>query len=203
VSLRTELMGGPSTDIPPYRMLIPPGWDAHDLSADAESAVIAQATGRLAQAGRADLAGPLAANVRGALADLRAQRAFAFAVAGEGAPTWALGAASLVGLKRVGTPELTLDEFVAAVISSHDAAPLGGDPRIVRWAERRTTVLDGERLGTLQLNYIIPIPGSRRTQAVHWIVTAAHDADTAADDPRLVAWEALFDVHVATFSWME
>ena len=203
MSLRAELTGGPTAAVPPYRMLIPPGWEAYDLSLETESDLLARAAGRLTGAGRPDLTGQLTDRVRRSIEDLRRQSAFAYALPTEGAPTWALGAASLVGLKRVGTPELPLDEVVADAIARHGATPLGDDARIVRWAERRTATVDGERIATLQLCYIIPIPGSRRTQALQWVVNVSHDPDLAPDAPVLVAWEALFDVHVATFAWME
>lgn len=203
MSIRAELSGGSATTVPPYRMVIPPGWEAYDLVPEAEGAVLARATGRLAEAGRPDLARQLAERVRRSLEDLRRQNAFAYALPVEGAPTWAIGAASLVGLKRTGTPELPLDEVVADAITRHGATPLGGDARIVRWAERRTATIDGERIATLQLSYIIPIPGSRRTQALQWVVNVSHDPELPADAPVLAAWEALFDVHMATFAWTE
>lgn len=203
--LRNELLGGTSSGslIPPYRMLIPAGWQAYDLGEDDERTLVAQASTRLQSAGRADLARHLAQQVRDTLANLRRQNAFCYALAGESAPTWVLGAASLVGMRRDATPELPLDAIVEDAIVNHAAQPLGGDERFVRWTERREVTLDGEKVATTMLNYMTPVPGSRRTRAVQWVVNVAHAVDLPEDDPSLLAWNLLFDTHVASFTWVK
>jgi len=200
-SLRAELTAGGSR-VPAYRMLVPPGWEVFDLSDASEAAVISRAETRLRSQGRGDLAAAFVPHVREALSGLRKQNAFAYAFAGEASPTWGLGTASLVGLKRISTPELSLDDVVRTAIVSHAAAPLAGDERIVRWIERRPVTLDGQAVTSLMLNYMIPVPGTRRTQAVHWVVNVAHDPALPDDHESLKAWELLFDGHVATFSWV-
>lgn len=199
--LRAQLLEGASPSIPAYRMLVPPGWDVFDLGTDDEATVVKRVVSRLTAANRPDLAAVMSRHVHEALSSLRRQNAFAYAIAGEGAPTWIIGSASLVGMKRTATPELTLDDIVQNAIANHDGAPLAGDERIVRWSERRPVTMDGETVRTLMLNYMIPIPGSKRTQALHWVVNVAHPEDMPTDHPALAAWEALFDLHVATFAW--
>lgn len=201
-SLRAELTGG-GTNVPPYRMLVPPGWEVFDLSESDETKVLARAAERLRAAGRADLATSFAPQVRQALAGLRKQNAFAYAVAGEASPTWVLGAASLVGVKRIATPELSLDDVVRDAIERYAGAPLAGDERIVRWIDRRLVTIEGEQVKSLMLNYMIPVPGTRRTQALHWVVNAAYDPALPDDDDTLQAWALLFDTHIATFAWTE
>lgn len=202
--LRAELLGGTGARslVPPYRMLIPAGWQAYDMSVEDESALTGAATARLRSAGRADLAAGLTRQVQDALASLRQQKAFCYALAGEASPTWVLGSASLIGTRRDATPELPLDAIVQNAVTAHGGAPLGGDERFVRWTERRTATIDGEVVATTMLNYMTPIPGSRRTQAVHWVVNVAHAPELAEDDPALMAWNLLFDTHVASFTWV-
>jgi hypothetical protein len=200
--LRNELLGTRTPVMPPYRMLIPPGWEVFDLGDDDERQVLQRATSRLTANNRPDLAAKLQPLVADALAGLRRQNAFVYAIPGENAPTWILGSASLVGIRRIGTPDLTLDDVVRNAVFQHGAAPLGEDGRIMRWVESRPVTLDGETARALTLNYLIPITGTRRTQAVQWVVSTTHADDMAEDDPSLEAWKLLFDVHVATFAWI-
>lgn len=203
--LRSELFGGKGARslVPPYRMLIPAGWQAYDMSEDNERALAGAATDRLRSAGRGDLAATLTRHVQDAMSSLRQQKAFCYALAGEASPTWAIGAASLVGTRRDATPEFPLDAIVQNVITEYGGAPLAGDERFVRWTERRTVTIDDEPVATTMINYMTPIPGSRRTQAVHWVVNVAHAPDLPEDDPTLSAWNLLFDTHVASFTWVK
>ena len=199
--LRAELTGRVGPTLPQFRMLLPLGWQSYDLSAQTERELVGAARTRLTQGGRADLAAALSAQVGDALRSLRGQSAFAFALAGEAAPSWVLGAASLVGLRRSGTPELPLDAVVEDAVRNRGGVAVGEGHRMVRWTERRPVTLDGVAAVSFLINYLIPIPGTRRTQAVQWTASVAHEADMAEDDPVLVAWVALFDHHVASFTW--
>ncbi|MEV5072424.1 hypothetical protein MRBLMI12_004084 [Microbacterium sp. LMI12-1-1.1] len=199
--LRAELRGTVAPAVPQYRMLLPLGWQSYDVTADTERELLGAARTRLSQAGRPDLASGLAVQVGDALRSLRAQDAFAFALAGETAPSWALGAASLVGLRRKSTPEIPLDAVVEDAVRNRGGIAIGEGHRMVRWTERRPVTLEGVAAVSFLINYLIPIPGTRRTQAVQWTATVAHAADMAEDDPVLLAWVALFDHHVATFTW--
>lgn len=187
--------------VPQYRMLLPLGWQSYDVTADTERELLGAARTRLAQAGRPELASGLAVQVGDALRSLRAQDAFAFALAGETAPSWALGAASLVGLRRKATPQIPLDAVVEDAVRNRGGIAIGEGHRMVRWTERRPVTLEGVAAVSFLINYLIPIPGTRRTQAVQWTATVAHAADMAEDDPVLLAWVALFDHHIATFTW--
>lgn len=201
--LRTELLGRRSPAMPPFRMLLPAGWLAFDLSEENEDRVISQGLARLAASGNGGMAAKIGPMLRDAFAALRRQNGFAYAIPGENAPTWAVGPASIIGIKRVSTPEFTLDDVVMRVVADHGAAPLGGDERILAWAETRTSKVDGEAARALVLNYLIPIPGTRRTQAVHWSVTTAYAPELPDDAPGLQEWKLLFDAHIATFAWVQ
>jgi hypothetical protein len=199
--LRAELRGSIAPAIPQYRMLLPLGWQSFDLAPETERELVGAARARLTQGGRGDLAAGLAVQVGDALRSLRAQDAFAFALAGEAAPSWVLGAASLVGIRRAATVELPLDAVVEDAVRNRGGVAVGDGHRIVRWTERRPVTVDGVPAISFLINYLIPIPGTRRTQAVQWTATVAHAPDLPEDDPVLLAWVALFDHHVATFTW--
>ncbi|WP_309102963.1 hypothetical protein [Microbacterium sp.] len=200
-SLREQLTGTSGTVIPPYRMLLPPGWEAYDLSETTERELIQRASARLQAAQNPALAPVLAGRVREVLDQLRARKGFAYAFAGDAAPSWAIGAATLIGLKRISSPEATLDQLVERAIRHHDAVPIGEGEKIVRWTERRQVSVDGEDVASFLINYLIPIPGTKRTEAVQWTATVSHEADMPADHPNLLVWLALFDTHVSTFTW--
>lgn len=199
--LRSELRGRVAPALPGYRMLLPLGWQAYDLSDQTERELVGAARSRLSGAGRADLAAGLTGQVGDAFRSLRGQDAFAIAFAGESAPSWALGAASLVGLRRSATPEFPLDAIVEDAVRNRGGVAVGEGHRIVRWADRRPVSIDGVSAVSLLINYLIPIPGTRRTQAVQWTATVAHAPDLAEDEPVLLAWVALFDHHIASFTW--
>jgi hypothetical protein len=90
---------------------------------------------------------------------------------------------------------------VESAIRHHDGVPIGEGQRIVRWTERREVTVDGEDVASLLINYLIPVPGTRLTEAVQWTATITHEADLPADHPNLTLWTALFDTHVSTFTW--
>jgi len=148
-----------------------------------------------------DLGAALGAQVKDALAQLKGQDAFAYALPAESSPTWVLGSASLVGLRRRSTPQWTLDDIVEDAVRNRGGVPIGEGHRMVRWTERRPTRVDGVDAVSFLIHYLIPIPGTRRTQAVQWTATVAHGADLAPDDPVLLAWLALFDNHISSFTW--
>ncbi|WP_106816892.1 hypothetical protein [Microbacterium timonense] len=199
--LRSELRGRVAPSLPTYRMLLPLGWQSYDLSAQTERELVGAARSRLSAAGRADLAAGLIGQVGDVFRSLRGQDAFAIALAGESAPSWALGAASLVGLRRTATPELPLDAIVEDAVRNRGGVAVGEGHRIVRWTDRRPVTVEQVPAISFLINYLIPVPGTRRTQAVQWTATVAHGPDLAEDDPVLLAWVALFDHHVATFTW--
>lgn len=199
--LRAELTGSVGASVPRYRMLLPPGWRSYDLGTDTERELIAAARARLAEAGRPDLASALSTQVRDAVGKLREQEAFAYALPAEGSLTWALGSASLVGLRRRSTPRWTLDDIVEDAVRNQGGVAIGEGHRMVRWTERRPTRVHGVEAVSFLIHYLIPIPGTKRTQAVQWTATVAHDPGLTAEDPVLQAWVALFDNHVASFTW--
>lgn len=212
--LRAELMAGSAgldgsrlaagaslPGIPPFRMLLPPGWQWYDLSAETEQSLVGAARRRLIDGGRPDLVAPLTEQVRDALRGLRSQEAFLYAVPGEGSPTWALGAASLMGLHRRATPYVTLDDIVEDAVRNLGGIAIGDQRRIVRWTDRRPVRTDEGDIISLLIHYLLPVPGTRRLRAIQWTASIAHDPELTMDDPRLLAWLELFDNHLATFAW--
>ncbi|MGF3057537.1 hypothetical protein [Microbacterium sp. YY-01] len=199
-SLRAELLGqAPASG--KFRMLLPPGWEQHSVSKEDEQQLVRRAGEKLARAHRPDLFAQLSSQVAEMMAGLRERNAIAYAFAGEASPTWALGAASLVGVLRTGDDEVSLDALVRHAIDNFDAQPLGDDYRIVRWVERHPVTIGDESVVSTTINYLIPVPRTYRKKAVQWVVTVPHPDTVAADDPRLAQWVALFDAHIATMEW--
>ncbi len=197
--LRSEILGEAETGRR-FRMMLPPGWEAHDLSDRSRDALLDRAGARLARQHRPDLFASLSGQVERAVSAMRSQQAVALAFAGDDSPTWSLGAASLVAAVRVGTPQVPLDDIVRNAISRGGVA-IDDEFRIVRWTERRPVSMEDVDLDTTMVNYLIPVPGTNRGKAVQWTLTIPHERDRAGDDPRLEKWVELMDAHVATFQW--
>ncbi|MDD7930582.1 hypothetical protein [Microbacterium thalli] len=199
VGLRSAILGEVESGRR-FRMMLPPGWETHDLSEKARDALLERAGARFARHHRPDLFASLSAQVERAVEEMRSQQAVALAFAGDESPTWSLGTASLLGTVRVGTPEMPLDSIVRRAIDRGGVA-IDEDFRIVRWTERRAVSMDGVDLDTTMVNYLIPVPGTQRGKAVQWTLTIPHEQDLPVDDPRLEMWVELMDAHVATFQW--
>lgn len=180
--------------------MLPPGWEAHDLSDSARDELLARAGARFARHHRPDLFATLSAHVERAVHAMRSQRAVVLAFAGDASPTWALGAASLVATIRTGTADVPLDGVVRRAIE-RGAVAIDDGFRIVRWTERRPVSMDGVDLDTTTVNYLVPVPGTQRTEALQWTLSVPHERELAADDPRIETWVLLMDAHLATFQW--
>ncbi len=202
-SLREELLGGGGkTPIPPFRMIIPPGWRAHATTPEAEKELLGQAARRLAPAHRVDLQGLLALQVATALRRARSQGALAMVLPGPDARPALFAPASLLVMVRDAPVGSTMDAYVVDVIRTRGGRPLDTDERFVRWVTRGSTEVDGQRIGSHLVEYLTPVPGSAKTQALHLAYSLAHPMDMdPAEDPRLQSWVALMDAHVATLSW--
>ncbi|MGO4681900.1 hypothetical protein [Microbacterium sp. 2MCAF23] len=197
--LREELLGG--VRVPQYLMVLPVGWRQHDLSRETEEALLA-GTGR-GVADDAALAADHERRIRATFADLRAQKAFCYAVADEDSPAWTRGAASLIGTKVGADPLSAPDRILDDAIRRLGARPLDPHRLIARWAQRVPVEQTGGKIVMTTVSYLIAIPGTRRTQAVRWTAAVAHSGALAPEDPALVAWERLMDAHLETFTWIE
>ncbi|MGV9194893.1 hypothetical protein ACQ143_11175 [Microbacterium sp. MC2] len=201
-SLREELGGG-RAGVPPFRMMLPPGWTILDTSAQTEQALLGRARERLASVHRPDAYAALSQHVEHALAAARKQGAFMMIVAGDEAPPWSTVPISILGTVTSGTPAVSLDRMVADAIERRGARALDGSRHFLRWVDRRTAELSGEKVGAYTVVYLTPLPGSGRRSALQLTATLAHPVESDPDtEPLMKAWLALLDANIATFAWM-
>jgi hypothetical protein len=202
-SLRSELLGvAVPAGIPEFRMMLPPGWQAHNASEETERAMLAQARERLRPVHRVDLQGLLESHVSSAMRVAREQGAIMLILPGPDTEAGLFAPASIVATIREATPQLSLDDLVVDVIQRRGGQQLDDGKRLLRWVERRTTRVGTEEVGAYIVFYLTPIPGTQRARALQFALTIAHDPDIdPAEDEQIAAWTALVDAHVATFRW--
>lgn len=202
-SLRSEVLGvAAPAGIPEFRMMLPPGWKAHDTSEATESSLIAQARERLRPAHRVDLQGILESHVASAMRAARDQGALMLAMPGPDTASALFAPASMITTLREATPDVSLDDLVVDVIQRRGGVPLDDDKRILRWVERRKTRIGSEDIGAYIVFYLTPVPGTKRQTALQFALTIAHPTDIDPDtDEQMTEWVALVDAHVTTFRW--
>lgn len=202
-SLRDELTGGgKATGLPSFRMMIPPGWRAHSTGPETEKELLQKAARRLAPAHRVDLHGLLALHVSTALRKARTQGALAMVLPGADTAPALFAPASLMVMLREAPVGATMDSYVIDVIRTRGARPLDTAERFVRWVTRGTTEVDGQRIGSYLVEYLTPVPGSNKTQALHLAYSLGHPIEMdPLTDERISSWVALMDAHVATLAW--
>ncbi|MDE0547480.1 hypothetical protein [Microbacterium sp. C7(2022)] len=201
-SLREQLGGGRET--PEFRMLLPAGWTLNDTSVETEQRLLREARSRLREAHLPDAYASLSENVRAALERARTQGAFVLIMPGDVAPDWATVPVSVLGSITTGRPDASLDELVADAVERRGAVALDGSRLFLRWAERRTAEVSGEKVGVYTVVYLTPVPGSKRTKALQFTAVLAHDpAVDPETDVQIQAWLAMLDASIVTFGWTD
>lgn len=198
-SLREQL--GARADLD-FAIDLPPGWARHAADAATRESMQRDLRARLMQAQRPDLYAQSKAMLADAFLAMEQHRAIAFFAPSEPADDMLMAPGSMIASIRTGEGGATLDAAVGQAIREHGAAPLLGDPRIVRFERERTQELQGQRMTTTSVVYLIPMPGTRRRRAVQLTATFARPADVPGDDIGAVRLRALFDACVATFRWL-
>lgn len=202
-SLRSELLGvAEPAGIPEFRMMLPPGWRAHDTSEETESSLLAQARERLRRLHRVDLQGILESHVASAMRIARDQGALMLVMPGPETSNGLFAPASMISTVREATTDLSLDDLVVDVIQRRGGVSLDENKRMLRWIERRKTRVGSEEIGAYIVFYLTPVPGTMRRKALQFALTIAHPTDIDPDtDEQLAGWVSLIDAHIATFRW--
>ncbi|GLI27940.1 hypothetical protein ARHIZOSPH14_21820 [Agromyces rhizosphaerae] len=200
MSLRDELLGtGP--EVPPYQLVLPPGWVEHAPDAAGEQAMLARASDRLRHQHRPDLNAQLRTLARQAFADLRRLDAVAYFVQ-ESAPEDAIMPMSITATRMTAPDGGTLDAQVSELIRSHGARALNDDRAMIRWVRSGTNELNGERIGAHTVSYLTPIPGTRRRSALRFAAVIAHPVGMAATEHPLAGFIHTADAIMGTFAWI-
>lgn len=197
-SLREQLGARPD---PGFDLDLPPGWGRREVDGATRQAMERDLRTRLMGVQRPDLYAQSRSMLAEAFRAMEEQRAIAFFAPIEPADDMLMAPGSIIASIRTGEGDATLDVAVRHAIREYGAAPLMGDPRIVRFERERPHELQGERMIMTSVVYLVPIPGSQRRRAVQLTASFARPADVPADDIGAQRLRALFDACVATFRW--
>ncbi|WP_353807404.1 hypothetical protein [Agromyces sp. SYSU T00194] len=200
MSLRDELLGT-RPEVPPFQLLLPPGWVEHAPDAAGEQAMLSRASDRLRRQHRPDLNAQLRSLTRQAFADLRRLDAVAYYVQ-ETAPGDAIMPMSITATRMSAPDGGTLDAQVAELIRSHGARALNEDRSMIRWERTGSHELNGERVGSHTVSYFTPIPGTRRRSALRFAAVVTHPVGMAPTEHPLADFIFVADAIMGTFAWM-
>lgn len=189
-----------ATELPSFRLLLPAGWTRHSIDADEERALLARMRDRLKPLGRPDLDFQLTAGVRAAFRELREKDGIALFLPTD-VPEASAVPMSLSAVRLTGPDGRSLDEQVAGLFRDHGAGFLGDDRAIVRWRRTFTRLEGVDRLGTEQVNHLIPVPATGRRVAVLLSTAIVRDPDDPVEGVDLDTLIALADAIASTFAW--
>lgn len=195
-----ELLGGPRD--PEFELQLLPGWARHVPDEADEARIEAALRQRFLQAHRPDLLVEARTLLRESHETMRDEGVVAYyAPTDPGDDTLWLPGSLLVTVR---TPPAggTLDDVVRAAIRELGAKPLFGDKRFMRFERERTIDLDEGSIVSSTIEYLTPIPGSRRRRALQLTAAFGRPSGVSADDERIRAFVLAFDACVASLRWV-
>ncbi|MGA7147640.1 MAG: hypothetical protein WBX17_04020 [Microbacterium sp.] len=196
-SLRAELLGLPES-LPRFRLLLPEGWTATEITEEAGENLEKQARQVFMRAGRPDLDGAFSSLLERAMRELgRAGGKYAI-LPGAGRDGIAPPLSLIVSLIS-GENGAPLDEWVASRFR-RGAQMLDDSGQIVYWRERSSAGEAG--VEQVQSTYVAPIPETARTKALMFTGTTLVETGAPDTSDSVVSGNAVFDAIVSTLSWV-
>lgn len=191
----------PDSDVPPFRLVLPRGWVERPADRDSIRAIIDRTSAVFRAQHRPDLDAQMRTILEQALRRMQSARVFALYLQEPGADEAPLPI-SITAARLSGQLGGTLDRQVRALFRENGAEFLTDDQSIVRWQSDTTT--DGELAGAAArvVNYLIPIPGTGRREAVSFTTTIPMPLARDAEDEQFVEQLTLLsDTLISTFAW--
>lgn len=186
--------------VPAFRMLFPPGWVRHDPSAESERELLDRMRAKMRAYARPDLEFELTMAVKSAFRELRERSGLAIYLP-SGDDDAALAPMSITATRFVQPGGASLDAKVSELFRSHGADFLGDDRTIVRWRRRVSDSEGFEGVVNEQVNYLVPVPGTSRKEAVLISTSILRDGSDQVDEALLESCLVLSDAIVSTFAW--
>lgn len=190
----------PTATIPPYRLLLPDGWEELPADRAGIETLIERTSAVFRQTHRPDLDAQMRTLLELAYRKLRsvgAHRIYLQTVARE-VPLPMSIVVSVMAEEDGGT----LDRQVASLFQHHDAKFLRDDRTIVRWEKRIDGTRQVEDAASSVVDYLIPMPSTQRRRALQLTTTIAHPGEMSEEDESVVEQlKHLSDVLVSTFMW--
>ena len=196
-SLRAQLLGLPG-GLPRFRLLLPEGWSATEITSEATEKIEQQARQVFMRAGRPDLDGVFSSTLERAMRDL-GRAGGKYAILPGAGPDGVAPPLSLIVSVISGEDGAPLDDWVAARFR-RGAEMLDRSGQIVFWRERSSAGEQG--VEQAQSTYVAPVPETARTKALMFTGTALVEAGAPDTADMVVAGNAVFDAIVSTLSWV-
>lgn len=187
---------------PDFEIDLPAGWERRDVGDDDRNALTAALRKRFLSMQRPDLYAVVHKLVDDSYAAMTSAGAVAYyaATTGDENTLWIPG--SIIVSTRTATADISLDQMVTHAIREFGAEPLFGDKRFIRF-ERDEIVTVGEAsIGLTTIEYLTPIPTTRRRRALHFTATVGRPVEAGPDDEQVVASKQVYDACVSTLRWL-
>lgn len=202
-----EANGGSLRDLlgvtrdPEFHLKLLDGWERHVPDEAGRSAIEARLKQRFMAANRPDLHAMLGAQMDQAFALMKQQSVVAyFAPTAETTSRAYIPGSMFATIRRAPNGE-SLDAYVTQAIQQHDAKPLFGDKRFVRFERESTKQLDGGSIVMTSIVYVTPIPGSNRRRGLQLTASIARPVEMSGSDPKVAGWRNALDLCVSTLRW--
>lgn len=200
-SLRDELLGVVEREpAPPFVLLLPPGWVSVEPSREAFSRLTAEASAVFRAQHRPDLDAEFRAMVQRAADEFLRRDPVRLIYQEHVQPELMLPLA--ITAARVTDPGgASLDGRVRALVRDQGARPLDELGVMMRWSAEHRHDVPGGRVTTRSFNYLVPVPGTGRTQALMFTGTLPVGAGEQLDEGTISSTELLMDAIMSTFRW--
>ncbi|MGO1393057.1 hypothetical protein [Agrococcus casei] len=200
VSLREQMGAKPDPD---FVLALPDGWARHTPTEELEAQWIRRASQKMMQQHRPDLDVQVRSMIRASFQQMRKERVLAFFAPDEESEDTLWLPLSLVASVRSTSGGVSLDDMVRHAIRNYDAKPLMGDMRIIRFERETVREQQGQPINQITVQYIIPVPGSRRQRALQLFASLVRPDGVDSFADHLAASRMLLDSIVASIQWVE
>lgn len=201
MSLRDELTGSARASVPPFVLLLPPGWVSVEPTRERFDELLASVSARLRAQHRPDLDARFRALVQ-RTTDEFLRRDPVRLIHQASVPSERMLPLAITASRVVGPGGATLDAQVGELVRTRGARPLDDARVVMRWSTDSSHRIDGGTVRTRSFDYLVAIPGTGRREALVFtaVVPLAaggeHLDDETADEFGLLA-----DAILSTFRW--
>lgn len=198
-TLRESLGVAPDPD---FELKMLPGWERRSPD-EADQAQLGQALkSRFMQMQRPDLYASASRMLTESYESMRSKGVIAYYAATSGDDDALLIPGSIMVTLRKSTPDASVDSYVRNLIANEGGQPLFGDKRVIRVERERVVDIEGSSMTRTGIEYLTPVPGSKRRRALQLVASFARPSTTPGDDPNIVSYKMAFDVCVSTLRWI-
>lgn len=199
-SLREDL-GGTVQPVPPFVLLLPPGWVSLEPTRDVFDDLAARASAVFRSQHRPDLDAQFRSMVASA-ADEFLSRDPVRIIMQRDVPAELMLPVTIMAARLSSPDGASLDARVGDLVRSQGAHPLDDRGVIMKWSSTSDRETEAGRVGLRGFNYLVPVPETGRRQAVLFTASVPARADgEALGEDYLERLELVIDAVMSTFRW--